>query len=175
MAISLALLQFKNISLGYISVDKLIKSTPVEVLKISNICPGALFVALSGNESDVADCEILAKDFDCLFQKIDNLNEDIKSLIKSNKRKKPSYNNVAIIETKKCVDAFVAADTCLKYSSVEVFRFDYQIGLFGKGVVFISGGIDDINAAIEKVETSLNKDKIANIALIPAVDKSIFS
>ncbi len=175
MAISLALLQFKNISLGYFSVDKLVKSTPVEILKISNICPGALFVVLSGSESDIANCETLAKNFDCIFQKIDNLNEDIKNLIKSNKKRKPSYNNVAIIETKKCVDAFVAADTCLKYTSVELFRFDYQIGLFGKGVVFISGGIDDINAAIEKIEASLNKDKITNIALIPAVDKSIFS
>ncbi len=174
MYTSLALIQFKSISVGYFSLDKILKTLPVEILKITNVCPGALFIVLSGVESDILSCKQICENINCHFQKIDNVNENVIDLIKHRHNKIPTYKNVAIIETTKCIDAFKIADLCLKNNSIEVFRLDYMLGLFGKGVLFLSGNLSELNSSVDKIKQSIKDKKILNISIIPAADSCIF-
>lgn len=170
---SLALLEFNPITTGYIVVDKLLKTFSVDLIRHNRICPGALLSILSGNTEDINEIVQFCTENKIRCQSILNISEEIISYIDKNTLKKANNSapivNIGIFETRHCLHAIKAADVMIKASAIQVEKLDFSLGLYGKGLLIISGNISDLKSAIKMAEQFVPEHDIMQSAIIPNV------
>lgn len=176
---SLALLEFNPITTGYIVVDKLLKTFSVNLIRHNRICPGALLSILSGNTEDINEIIEICTKNKIRCQSILNISEEIISYIDKNTlRKANKLNpivNIGIFETRHCLHAIKAADIMIKTSAVQIEKLDFSLGLYGKGLLIISGSISDLKSAIEMASEHVPEHDLLENAIIPNVASELIN
>ena len=158
---SIGLLELRSISEGLQAADRMVKTASVELLQAMPVCPGKFVAIVAGDVSSVAsaieagkngaqdgviDEFILANVHDAVFPAICGVSEISEK------------NALGIIETFSVAAAIVAADTAAKAAVVELIEVRTARGMGGKSVVYFTGDVGAVMAAVEAAKRQILDD-----------------
>lgn len=152
MEYSVGILELKSIARGIQACDDALKSAGIHLISAQPICPGKYEIVVTGELAQVdAAVDKIRRDYEsslidsALFGRIDP------SVIKAMLGAQPEAKRGAIgtIETFSVSSAVLAADAAVKSADVQILELRTARGVGGKGIVFLTGEIADVTAAVE--------------------------
>ena len=149
-AVNLIVFEYASISEGLKICDDVLTQYQLELVKHDIRCPGRYSCLLSGSDANVKQVERYLQSKPSVhlksFKAIYNLREDLLKDVSNTLRPEPQ-EDMLIIETNHLVDGYYVLDQLLKRSSIRGFSLLNRLGLFGKGVVMVTGKTQSIQLA----------------------------
>ena len=176
---AIGLVEYKTVSSGIRAADLMIKTSSVEVIQASVVCPGKYIVLITGDLSAVKasvdaakvqigeqmiDSFVLGNPADDLFPAIFGgvAVEDAKAL--------------GVLETFSVPSIIVAADTAAKTSDITLIELRLARGMCGKSYVMITGDVAAVTSAIEHAREVVGEDgMLLDSTVIPSPDKDLWA
>ncbi len=172
---AIALLEFDSISAGIVSGDAMVKSSPLGSIYAGTVHPGKYLVLVSGDTASVEVALSTGTDIggghitDLVF--LPDIHPDVTSAIVGRAQKATlGEEALGIVETSSVASVIDGADAGVKAAHVVLGAVGLADGLGGKGYVFFSGTVSDVEAAVEaavsRVEshgTLIRSDVIAQL------------
>jgi microcompartment protein CcmL/EutN len=152
MPVAIAAIETSSIAQGTVVGDAMVKTAEVELLEASPISPGKYWVLIGGEVATVRAAfhrgVAIAADtlLDSLF--IPQLDPSVLPALRGTVAARDD-DALGVLETHTAAAAIVAADVAVKAATVWLRDLRIANGLGGKGVVFLSGAVSDVQAAIE--------------------------
>lgn len=158
---SIGLLELRSISEGLQATDRMVKTANVELLQAMPMCPGKFIAIVAGDVSSVTsaieagksgaydgiiDEFILANVHDSVFPAICGTSEISRK------------DALGIVETFSVAAAIVAADAAAKAAMVELIEVRTARGMGGKSVVYFTGDVGAVMAAVEAAKRQVLED-----------------
>lgn len=149
---ALALLEFSSIAAGVFAGDAMVKRAQLDVLHTGTVHPGRFLVLVGGRVAEVEEA-VKAGQENALNSLIDHIflpgvhPEVVRAI--SGERLNKINDAIGIVETSTVSGAILAADKGIKGAEVSLIEIRLADGLNGKGLVFFSGIVSNVEAAIE--------------------------
>ncbi len=158
---SLALLEFKNHPDAHYALNEILLNYQVAVVQSRRICPGRYILVFNGKTQDIkntlkhARSLFDAKEIETAF--IGGVSEPTVEAL--NRKKGDRLGDaLAIVETRHALHAIAAADIAVENTPVSILKLDIGLGLFGKGVLHLTGRLADVQTAVKHIAGELNLD-----------------
>ena len=152
MVYAVGVIELKSIAKGVDATDAALKSAGVKLISAHPACPGKYEIILTGSISDVtAALDHVKGRFEqyivdsSIMGRIDE--QVIKALFGTQSGVK--QGSLGLIETYSAASAIKAGDIAVKTSRVELYDMRVSRGMGGKGIVFVTGEVGDVAAAVE--------------------------
>ncbi len=149
---AIGVIELKNVPKGVEATDDALKSAGVELVAAHPSCPGKYEIILTGSIANVtASVNHVTEKFgdyiidNSIMGRIDE--QVIKALFGTQTGERRGA--LGIIETFSAATVIKAADLAVKTARVEIFDLRVSRGIGGKGVVFVTGEVGDVTAAVE--------------------------
>ena len=172
MNTALGLIEFKTVPIGIYATDVMIKAADIQLLFTAPSCPGKYITIISGK---VADVEISIKQGeeagDTFFIDscvIPNIDESVIPAL-TGTVDVPDIKAIGIIETIAAVSAILVGDMIAKAASVKLLEIRLARGLGGKGEVFYTGELSDVESANKAVMEAAEEESGASYGIVSAV------
>jgi len=152
MPVAIAAIETSSIAQGAVVGDAMVKTAEVELLQARPLSPGKYWVLIGGEVGPVRasfrrGVEVAGETLlDSLF--IPQIHESV-LLALAGTAARPDHDALGVIETLTATAAIVAADHAAKAANVLVRDIKLANGLGGKGFIYISGAVSDVQAAVE--------------------------
>ncbi len=177
---ALALLEFSSIAAGIESADAMVKRAEVDVVQAGTVQPGNLLVLLGGPVAEVeealkAGLQVAA---DALTDHI-FLPAVAPAVVRalagrrSTSALEQTSTAVGIVETRTVPAAIHAADAGVKGAEVALMELRLADGLGGKGLIFFTGDVSNIEAALEITGAALKEAQKIRQVIIPQMHSDI--
>ncbi|MDF1565700.1 MAG: BMC domain-containing protein [Deltaproteobacteria bacterium] len=149
---ALALLELDSIARGLLAVDAMAKKAVVEIVEARSVSPGRYLIRLRGGVGEVEAAYLEGKAvagstlLDEVF--LPSPHANLLSLLEG----EPvgvEWDAVAIVECFTSASAVAALDAACKAAAVTATRLELANQLGGKGWFFLSGSLEDLDAALE--------------------------
>jgi microcompartment protein CcmL/EutN len=152
MHVAIAAVETSSIAQGAVVGDAMVKTAEVELLEARALSPGKYWVLIGGGVAEVRAAYARGVDaagetlLDSLF--IPQLHEMVMPALAADV---PGADDDArgVIETLTAAATIVAADCAAKAARVLVRTIKLANGLGGKGYVYVSGEVADVQAAVD--------------------------
>ena len=158
MSKAIGMVEYRTVSTGVQAADIMLKTSSVDILESSVVCPGKYIVIITGDLSavkaavdasktrfsaELIDSFVLGNPDEAIFSAIYGATEvkDVKAL--------------GILETFSAASIIVAADAAAKTSQVELIELRLARGMCGKSYLMLTGEVAAVTAAIEKAKASV--------------------
>lgn len=152
---AIGLLEFKSIAKGMQVTDEVLKSSNVELVMASPICPGKYVAMVTGEVGAVNNAIRVGEQLGGVFQieafAISNIHPDVFPAL-SGCVALESTDALGVIETMSALSAVLAADTAVKASNVQIIEIRLARGLGGKGFTLIAGDLSAVKRAVAACE-----------------------
>jgi microcompartment protein CcmL/EutN len=175
---ALALLEFSSIATGINAADAMVKRAPIAIIKSGTVQPGKYLVLIGGEVADVEESLAAGRDtgaadaVDYVYHP--QVHQQVVDAIGGGRIPEPD-DALGIIETTTVAAAIHSADAGLKGADVRLLEIRLADGLGGKGIVFFSGLVHDVEAAIEIGTTALSsKDLLLRQVVIPQLHREMW-
>lgn len=149
---ALALLEFSSIASGINAADAMVKRAPIDIIKTGTVQPGKYLVLIGGEVADVEESLAAGQETNPAdavdFVYLPQVHPDVVGAIAGGRVPEPE-DALGIIETTTVAAAIHSADAGLKGADVRLLEIRLADGLGGKGIVFFSGRVHDVEAAID--------------------------
>jgi microcompartment protein CcmL/EutN len=152
MEYSVGILELKSIAKGVQAADDALKSSGIRLISAQPVCPGKFELLFTGELAQVeASMDKIKTGYmpyivdSVLLGRIDP--NVVKALLGAQSTAKKGA--VGVIETFSVASSILAADTAVKASNVDILELRAARGVGGKGIVYITGEIADVTAAVE--------------------------
>lgn len=150
--IALAAVETGSIAQGTVAGDAMVKTATVILVECRPLSPGKFWVLIGGDVAEVRAA--LAKGLDAaadtlldsLF--IPQLHDGVLPALRGTARGGDD-DALGVIETLTAASSIVAADQAAKAARVTLRDLRLADGLGGKGYVYLSGAVSDVQAAVE--------------------------
>jgi microcompartment protein CcmL/EutN len=161
MRAALGLVEFKSVPVGVEATDEMLKASEVELLLAAPVCPGKFVAIVSGDVANVTTAVVKAVDRSGPFLVESHVLANVASAVR------PAVAGVAqvdrvealgVIETFAAISAVRAGDTVAKAANVSLIEIRLARGLGGKGEVFYTGELGQVEAARRAAEERLGRD-----------------
>jgi microcompartment protein CcmL/EutN len=170
---ALALLEFSSIAAGVESADAMVKRATLDLMRAGTVQPGRFLVLVGGPVAEVEEAlkAGLTTAPDALSDHIflPGVHREVVRALgggRSPDKLAASHDALGIIETRTVPAAIHAADKAVKGAEVTLMEVRLADGLGGKGVVFLTGLIADVEAALEIADEALQADqKVRQVAI----------
>jgi microcompartment protein CcmL/EutN len=149
---AIALLEFSSIAAGIEAGDAMIKRAPVERIVAGSVQPGHYLVLVAGDVAPVEEALNVGQETgsadlrDTLF--LPNVHPAVVSALSGELGIQPA-DALGVVETHTVAAAINAADAGVKGAEVVLLQLRLADGLGGKGLVFFTGLVADVEAAVE--------------------------
>jgi microcompartment protein CcmL/EutN len=171
MHVAIAAIETSSIAQGAVVGDAMVKTAEVELLEARALSPGKYWVLVGGGVAEVraayargieAAAETL---LDSLF--IPQLHEMVTPALAGDVAGADD-DALGVLETLSAAAAIVAADRAAKAARVLVRTIRLANGLGGKGYVYVSGDVSNVQAAVDAGRTeALAKGLLVRSVVIP--------
>ena len=161
MSTALGLVEFKTVPVAVEATDEMLKASEVELLLASPVCPGKFITIVSGEVANVATS--VAKAITCggvfLVEShvLSNVDTSVRPAIMGTSPVE-KLEALGVIETFAAITSIRAGDTVAKSSKVSLIEIRLARGLGGKGEVFFTGELGQVEAARKAVDERLGRD-----------------
>ena len=177
MSKAIGMVEYKTVSTGMTAADNMVKTSNVEILQASTVCPGKYIVLITGELSAVRSSVDSAK---ALYPEqltdsfvLGNPHEDIFTAIYGG----ASIENVkalGVLETYDAASMIVAADEAAKTAIVDLIELRLARGMCGKSYMFLTGEVAAVEAAIARAKQTVAKEGMyLDSSVIARPDKKI--
>jgi len=171
MNVAIAAVETSSIAQGTVVGDAMVKTAEVELVEACPVSPGKYWVLIGGEVGPVRAAfqrgVQLAADtlLDSLF--IPQLHGMVLPALRGVVPPE-DHDALGVIETATAAAAIVAADHAAKAADILLRDVRLANGLGGKGVVFLSGAISDVQAAVEAGRAeALRRGLLARSVVVP--------
>ncbi len=176
---ALGMVEYQTVSAGITAADLMAKTSHIEILQSSVVCPGKYITLISGELSAVAaavdaakvqlgekltDSFVLGNPHDDIFPAIYGgaVVENAKAL--------------GVLETFSAPAIIVAADTAAKTGDVLLIELRIARGMCGKSYMLLTGDVASVTAAIESAKRRVGQDGLLlDSSVIPNPDRSLWA
>ena len=152
MPVAIGALETSSIAQGTVAADAMVKTAEVELIEACPISPGKYWVLIGGEVGPVRHAfrrgvEVAG---DTLLDQlmIPQLHEQVLPALRGVVTP-GEHDALGVIETLTAAAAIVAADRAAKAADVQLRDLRLANGLGGKGVLFLSGDVSNVQAAVE--------------------------
>jgi microcompartment protein CcmL/EutN len=151
MPVAIAAVETSSIAQGTVAADAMVKTAEVELIEACPISPGRFWVLVGGNVAEVRSAhrrgvEIAADTLlDQLF--IPQLHDMVLPALRGTAPPE-DHDALGIVETLTASAAVLAADQAAKAARVRLSDLRLANGIGGKGVVWITGDVSNVEAAV---------------------------
>ncbi len=152
MPVAIAALETGSIAQGTLAADALVKTAEVELVEVGPVSPGKFWVLIGGDVAPVRasyrrGLEVAGDTLlDSLF--IPQLHAQVLPALRG-ASSACEDDALGVLETLTAAAAIVAADCAVKAADVTLRDVRLANGLGGKGVVWLTGAVSDVQAAID--------------------------
>jgi microcompartment protein CcmL/EutN len=149
---ALALLEFTSIAAGIQAGDAMVKRATLDRVYAGTVQPGRFLVLIGGAVAEVEEALKAGKETapDALLDVVylPGVHGDVVRALAGGRVPK-AEDALGIIETQTVAAAIQAADKGVKGAQVNLMEIRLADGLHGKGLVFFTGVVADVEAALE--------------------------
>lgn len=166
---ALALLEFSSIAAGVLAADAMVKKAPLDIIRAGTVQPGRFLVLVGGPVAEVEEAlkagleaapDVLN---DHIF--LPGVHPDVVRAL-AGQRSIKTDDALGIVETVTVPAAIHAADKGVKGASVNLMEIRLADGLGGKGIVFFTGAVADVEAALDITDSALEaKQKVRRVVI----------
>jgi microcompartment protein CcmL/EutN len=160
-----------SIAQGTVAGDAMVKTAVVELLQATPLTPGKYWVLIGGDVAPVRAAlrrgiEVAAETLlDSLF--IPQLHPMVVPALAGTARIE-EHDSLGVIETLTAASAIESADVAAKSAAITLRDIRLASGIGGKGVVYLTGAVSDVQAAVEAGrEIARRKGMLARAVVIP--------
>lgn len=171
MHVAIAAVEASSIAQGTVVADAMVKTAEVEILEVGPLSPGKFWILIGGEVATVRasfqrGLEVAAETLlDSLF--IPQLHEQVIPALRGT-CPPHDHDSLGVIETLTAASAITAADRAAKAADVVLRDLRLSNGLGGKGVVWLSGAVGDVQAAVEAGRSeALQKGLLGRSVVVP--------
>jgi bacterial microcompartment shell protein len=169
---ALALLEFSSIAAGVQAGDAMVKRATLTTVHAGTVQPGRFLVLIGGEVAEVEEALKAGKE-----TAPDALNDHIflpgvhPEVVRAlgGRRSPKADDALGIIETSTVPAAIQAADKGVKGAQVNLMEIRLADGLDGKGIVFFTGDVSDVEAAVEIADQALSASQKVRRVVIPQI------
>jgi microcompartment protein CcmL/EutN len=169
---ALALFEFSSIAGGILAGDAMVKRATLAVVYAGTVQPGKFLVLIGGEVAEVEEALKAGKETtpDVLSDHIflPGVHPDVVHAIGGGRSLKKD-EALGIVETQTVPAAIHAADKGIKGAAVSLLEIRLADGLGGKGLVFFSGTVSDVEAALEITDQALEVGQKVRQVVIPQI------
>jgi microcompartment protein CcmL/EutN len=168
---ALALIDFSSIASGIEPADAMVKQAPIDTIRAGTVQPGRYLVLIGGAVADVEESLATGRAVGGTnvldYVLLPSVHPGVVEAITG--RRFPDCNDaLGVIETSTAAAAIQAADAGLKSAHVRLVEVRLADGLGGKGIVFFSGEVADVEVAVASGIGTLDQpDLIVQKVVIP--------
>ena len=171
MDTAVAAIETSSIAQGTVAADAMAKTAEVEILELGPLSPGKFWVLIGGEVASVRAAwqrgrEVAADALlDSFF--IPSLHAGVLPALRGTAPAQ-DHEALGVIETLTAASAIVAADRAAKAAGVALRDLRLANGLGGKGVLWLSGALGEVQAAVEAGRSeALQQGLLARAVVIP--------
>lgn len=179
MSKAIGMVEYRTVSSGITAADTMVKTSAIEVLQASAVCPGKYITIISGELSavraaiDAAKAKLPEQLTDSFV--LGNPHEDIFRAIYGG-GEIGDAKALGVLETFSTPSIIVAADEAAKASEVKLIELRIARGLGGKSYMLLTGTVASVSAAIDRAKMVVGEEgMLLDYSVIPNPDKSIWS
>ncbi len=173
---ALALLEFSSIAAGVLAADAMVKRAALDVIHAGTVQPGRFLVLGGGDVAEVEEALKAGREAapDVLTDHIflPGVHPDVVRALAGSRSLKAG-DALGIVETCTVPAAILAADRGVKGALVNLLEVRLADGLGGKGLVFFTGLVSDVEAALELIDTVLMPTQKVRSVVIPQLHSDI--
>ncbi len=169
--VAIGAIETSSIAQGVVSGDAMVKTAEVSLLQASTLTPGKYWVLIGGEVATVRasmkrGIEVAAETLlDSLF--IPQLHEQVLPALEGTVARRDD-DALGVIETLTAASAIEAADAAAKAADVTLRDLRLSNGIGGKGVVYLTGDVSNVQASVEAGRAlALKKSLLARSVVIP--------
>ncbi|MCB8950488.1 MAG: BMC domain-containing protein [Ardenticatenales bacterium] len=165
---ALALLEFSSIAAGIAAGDAMVKHAPVAAIQTGTVQPGHYLVLVTGDVASVEEAVKAGQEMgretlrDQVF--LPNVHPDVVRAL-GGQRQVPAGDALGIVETVAVAAAIGAGDAGIKGAEVDLIQIRLADGLGGKGLVFFTGLVSDVEAAVEIAATAAQPHLLRQVVI----------
>lgn len=169
MHVAIAAVETSSIAQGTVAADAMVKTAEVEILELGALSPGKFWVLIGGEVATVRaawqrGCEVAAETLlDSLF--IPQLHEGVLPALRGT-CPPCEHDALGVIETLTAASAIVAADRAAKAAGIALRDLRLADGLGGKGVLWLSGSVGEVQAAVEAGRAEAQRQGLLTRAIV---------
>jgi microcompartment protein CcmL/EutN len=173
---ALALLEFTSIAVGVQAGDAMVKRAVLDTVRMGTVHPGHWLILAGGPVAEVEEALKAGRETapDALKDHIFLPGVDqrvVQALI--GKRNANLMDALGIVETNSVPSALHAADIGVKGAQIELVEVRLADGLHGKGVVFFTGSVSDMEAGLDLITTTIAAAALLRSVVIPQLHAEI--
>jgi microcompartment protein CcmL/EutN len=173
---ALALLEFSSIAAGVLAGDAMVKRATLDVVHAGTVQPGRFLVLVGGAVAEVEEALKAGREAapDALNDHIflPGVHPDVVQAV-AGARSPKADDALGIIETRNVPAAIHAADKGVKGAQVNLLEIRLADGLDGKGLVFFTGIVSDVEAALEIASGAIQPGQKVRHVVIPQLHSDI--
>ncbi len=158
MSKAIAMVEFLTVATGVTAADEMVKTSEIELLEASVVCPGKYIILVSGDlsavraavdaakskyEERLVDSFVLGNPHESIFPAIYGATE-----IENPK-------SLGVVETYSAAAIIQAADEAAKTAVVQLVEIRIAKGMCGKSYLFLTGDVAAVTAAVEKAKADI--------------------
>ncbi len=173
---ALALFEFSSIAQGIFAADAMVKRATLDAVHAGTVQPGRFLVLLGGEVAEVEEAMKAALEntegtlVDHIF--LPGVHADVVRALTGG-RDVQKQDALGIIETYHVPAAIHAADKGIKGADVTLMEVRLADGLGGKGIVFFTGAVSDVEAALEIAEGAISAEQLVRKTVIAQLHDDI--
>ncbi len=169
MHVAIAAIETSSIAQGTVAADAMVKTAEVEILEMGPLSPGKFWILIGGEVATVRAAwqrgrEVAGETLlDTLF--IPQMHEQVVPALQGT-CPPADHDALGIIETLTAASAIVAADRAAKTTDVRLRELRLANGLGGKGVLWLTGSVSDVQAAVEAGRAEAQRQGLLTRAIV---------
>lgn len=173
---ALALLEFSSIAVGIEAGDAMVKHAPVDQIQAGTVQPGHYLVLVTGDVAPVEEAVKAGKEVGASFLRDHIFLPDVHPAVVAaiaGGREVVAADALGVVETKSVAAAIYAADAGVKGAEVTLLQLRMADGLGGKGLVFYTGLVADVEVAVD-IATAVSKQQLIRQVVISQLHEEMW-
>ncbi|SHI77699.1 BMC domain-containing protein [Desulfofundulus thermosubterraneus] len=175
---TLGMVEWRGIARGIAATDALLKSSPVELVLATPVCPGKFVTMISGEVGAVHNAVRTAVDFDS-ENVVDSLvlgtvHPSVVPALTGTAAVPAARGSLGVIETFACAAAIKAGDAAAKGGQVQLLEIRLARGLGGKSMVFLQGEVAAVQSAVGRAVAAVENGLIVGVEVISSLHRSLW-
>lgn len=169
------IVEYRSISRGVVTLDRMLKRSGVMALYAAPVCIGKYVIAVGGGVGDVMESKAESEASDGILAGylITGAHPDVLGYFRREHPPKPgSPDAVGIFETRNIPSGFMSLDAALKNGRTDIIRVWMGHFIGGKFCWVISGETSEVSSSLAAAGRAVSGSVIAGSELIPRPDSS---
>jgi microcompartment protein CcmL/EutN len=175
MSEAVYIVEYRGISRGIVTLDKMLKRSGVMALYAAPVCVGKYLIAVGGDVGDVREAKDEAESADGVIagRLITGAHPDILGYFRrARSAERTPPDAVGIFETRNISPGFVSLDAALKSGQTGILRIWMGHFIGGKFCWVIQGEISEVSSALKSAALTVSPEDVAGSDLIARPDSS---